>query len=184
MSSMREQLVTALVATLTTPPGTVTAPAGLTIHREAMRPVEGDRLPAVVVYWLDCKPLDPNQVITEVSQARLLEYVLTIRVECRASGQPVDQVLDPLAQFVRLVIFNDPSLGGLAIGVREVALQLDAVSKDRVYGALAVDFDFHYYEEPVPLVDPAIGGTLIRVDYPTQIPPTPPNTPQTLTVTS
>lgn len=169
MASRRELIIEALVASLTTPPATVTKPAGLAVHRFAMMPIEQDRLPALVVYWLDCKPVSKDP-ISSVDYLRLQEYTLMVRVECRVSGQPVDQQLDPLAQFARLVIFSDPSLGGLSHSVLEAGIQVDGVAREKVFGAAAVDFEFHYFEEPVPLEDPVLGGNLVEADYPTTIP--------------
>ena len=183
MASHRELIIEALVTALTTPPASVTKPAGLAVHRFAMRPLDVDRLPAIVVYWMDCKPAKAEQVVSSVSYDRLLEYLLTVRVECRAAGEPADQVLDPLAQYARQVVLTDPSLGGLCYGVREAGIQVDAVAKEKVLGAAAVDFEFHYPEEAVPLGDPVLGGNLIEADYPTTITPAvPPTNTDTLIV--
>lgn len=170
MASQREQIVAALMASLTTPPSGVTKPTGLAVHRNALRPLDSDRLPALVVYSMDCKP-SRDQSISSVSQDRLLEYLLTVRIECRVTGEPTDQLLDPLIQFARLVIFTDPSLGGLAYAVRESGILFDGVAKERVFGAAAVDFELSFFENVVPLSDPVMGGNLIEADYPTTIPP-------------
>lgn len=169
MSSRRESLILALVAALETPPVGITKPAGLTVHRFAMLPIEQDTLPALVVYWTACDP-PGNDFLHQPDADRLLEYHLKVRLEARASGDPIDQALEPYCQYLRQVVFSDPSFGGLAFGTREDGIQVDAVDGgNRICAAAACDFTISFYEEPFSVTqDPAIGGVLVHASYPTQ----------------
>lgn len=173
-TSRREDIITALVARLEVPPAEVPKPAGLTVHRFAMLPIEEDDLPAVVVYWTACEPVEKD-FISSPEENRLLLYSLTVRIEARVMGEPLDRKLDPLTQYIRRVIFSDPSLGGLACSAREDSIQVDAVSKAQVYAASASDFVFQYLEEPFTYAEPDF-GVVKRVDYdnfdPTHLDPT------------
>lgn len=164
MSSRRELILAELVSRFTTPPTGITKPIGLMVHRFAMLPIEQDVLPAVVVYWTACDPVEKS-FLGQPDGSRLLLYDLTVRVECRITGEPIDQVLDPVLQYVRQVIFIDPSLGGIAAAAREDAIQIDGLSKERVFGAAAADFVFEYYDEPFIYEEPLLGGPVRRLDY-------------------
>ncbi len=164
MSSRRELVISELVTRFTTPPAPIVAPLGLTVHRFAMLPIEQDSLPAIVVYWTACDPTEKT-FIGQPDGNRLLQYNLTVRVECRITGEPIDQKLDPILQYVRQVVFLDPSLGGIAAGAREDSIQIDGLSKERVFGAAACDFVFEYYDEPFTYSEPLIGGPVRRLDY-------------------
>ena len=171
MSSHRETLLATLVAALTTPPGGITKPTGLAVHRFAMLPFEEDTLPALVVYWMDCTPSKGDEFIHQPDENRLLEYQLKVRVEVRIIGNAtdsVDQALDPFCQFVRQVIFFDPSLSGYAYGCKEDGIKIDTLDKgDQLFYGAAVDFTFAFFDEPFPVTgDPAIGGNLVHASYP------------------
>ena len=164
--SMRESIISAVVAALTTPPGGITAPTGLTVHRFSMLPIEEDQLPAAVVYWISCEPAE-KQFLTAQAMDRMLEYHLTVRVECRVAGEPVDTALDPICQYVRQAIFWDPSLGGLCLGCREDGIQVDALARrEGMLGAAACDFVFSFLESAYTWPEyPALGGVIHRLDF-------------------
>lgn len=166
MSSRREDIVLALISALTTPPAGITKPAGATIHRFSQLPIEQDKLPAILVYWTECIPTEKGWMVAEPDTDRLFEYHLTLRVECRISGEPVDSLLDPLCQYVRQVVFSDPSFGGLARATKEDGIKIDAITADRVYAGAAVDFTVSYYEEPWTKAED-VSGVLVHASYPT-----------------
>lgn len=175
MSSMRERILAVLLAKLETPPAGVTKPTGLVLHRFAMLPIEDDTLPAAVVYWTACDQTQKT-MFAATAMDTLLEYHLAVRVEVRAAGE-TDGVLDDLIQYVRQVVFTDPSLGGLATSAREDGLQIDAVARERTLWAAAVELVFAFLEEPVTWPGEESPGILIRADYPSH------PTEMTLTVT-
>lgn len=176
MTSMRERILGELVTRLETPPAGVTKPTGLAVHRFAMVPIEDDQLPAAVVYWTACDQAGKT-MLAATAMDRLLEYHLSVRVEVRAAGE-TDDILEDLIQYVRQVVFTDPSLGGVATAAREDGLQLDAIAKSRILWAAAVELVFSFLEEPLTWPGEESPGVLIRVDYPTH------PTEETLTVTS
>lgn len=163
MSSMREQILAALLTKLETPPVGVTKPTGLVLHRFAMLPIEDDTLPAAVVYWTACDQT-AKTMFAATAMDTLLEYHLAVRVEVREAGE-TDGVLDALIQYVRAVVFTDPSLGGLAISAREDGLQIDAVARERTLWAAAVELVFAFLEEPVTWAGWESPADLVRADY-------------------
>lgn len=164
MSSMRERILTELATRLNTPPTGVTKPAGMIVHRYAMLPIEDDELPAAVLYWTACDQTQKT-MFAATAMDTLLEYHLAVRVEVRAAGE-TDECLEPLIQYVRQVVFTDPSLGGLATSAREDGLQIDAITKARTLWAAAVELVFAFLEEPVTWPGEESPGILIRADYP------------------
>jgi hypothetical protein len=166
--SRREAILLALVAALTSPAAGITKPTGLTVHRYPMVPIEEDALPAMAVYWTECAPAEKGTFLHAPDEDRLLEYHLTVRVECRVTGEPVDQKLDALCQYARRVVFRDPSLGGEAWGAREDGVRVDALDKGGlVFGGAACDLVFTYFESAFDYPgDPALGGNLIQASYP------------------
>ena len=162
--SMREQLVAAIVARLNAPPAGIVAPEGLTIHRYQLRPLENDVLPAIVVYWMSSDPSEKHFYAASC-QDLLTEYVLAVRFEIRAVGDPVDAAIDPYVQFVRQCIFSDPSIGGLALGARESSLHVDGEDRAKVYASGTLDVDLAFLEEPYTYVETLIGAPIQRLDF-------------------
>lgn len=120
----------------------IAAGSGVTVHRHAMRPIEKDQLPALCIYVVGVKPAQDGQTWG------LREYDLDLRVEVRTTGQPVDQVLDQLIETVQAVMLREPFLGGAAFGVKEGEIQYDALDRDKVYAAAAIDFTVRFCEDP------------------------------------
>lgn len=117
MSSIREQIATALITALSA----VGGPAGLTVHRERTRPIETDSLPAILVYFADEKPKPFDK---QKYRSPLVERTLSVALQCRAQGSQSaspDQALDPVLLWAAQQVFADETLGGLAIGVEEGA---------------------------------------------------------------
>jgi hypothetical protein len=92
MSSIREQIVLAIVAKLS---GSG-KPSGLSVHRERTRPIQDDQLPAILVYAEDD---EPKPIGAQAYHSPLVERQLVIYLEHRAEGSssvPPDAALDPL----------------------------------------------------------------------------------------
>lgn len=116
MSSIREQIVAALVVALSSGSG---APAGLTIHRERTRPIEIDSLPAILIYSEDDTPTTLGaQTYRAPLSEKKLEPVLELRA-AGSSGVAPDQAIDPLYVWAMKAIGADETFGGLANGVEE-----------------------------------------------------------------
>ena len=117
MSSIREQIVVALVAALGG--GGTGSPAGLTVHRERTRPIEADSLPAIMLYADDDVPKTLGQ---QVYASPLTERHLTLALECRAQGTnsvSPDEALDPVLVWAAQTVLANERFGGLASGVEE-----------------------------------------------------------------
>ena len=114
-------------------------PDGVAVHRQALNPLEKDRLPAIVPYLMGMKP-KPNQDTGD----DIREYDAEIRIECRAlgeHGQTMETSLWPMMYHVqRTMLAPPPLLDGWAMGVEETYIQFDAFQKDRTYCAAALDY--------------------------------------------
>ena len=140
MSSIREQILSAIVATL----GAAGAPAGLTVHRERTRPIESDSLPAVMVYAEDDVP---KPFAAQNYRAPLTERQLTVVLECRAQGSlttAVDVALDPIAIWATQQMFADVSFGGLANEVEEGRSAWQSREGDLPVASCAIHFTVKY----------------------------------------
>jgi len=164
--SCRQAITAALVAVLKSPPSGVTMPTGLeasNIHRYALRSLESETLPALVVYRYDNAPVDGGHIAGS-SLNNLILYEVKIRVEIRAIGEPVDEIVEPLEEYVRRCVFADASLGGLAAGCREIAYEVDGVLGNQSYAASYVSLGFLYYEEPYTFTETGADFVLMQTD--------------------
>lgn len=133
--SRREVILQAAEAAL----DTAGKPAGLTIHRHRTRPVEGDQLPAVVLF-------NGVETITrQTVQPPMVERELVFRAEIRGEGEPSDQVLDPYLTWVEQQLTTDPTFTALLIRapeVRHVVWDQQAAKKPKA--AAAIEFAVRY----------------------------------------
>jgi hypothetical protein len=139
-ASIREQILTAIVATL----GAAGAPAGLTVHRERTRPIESDSLPAVMVYAEDDVP---KPFAAQNYRSPLTERQLGVVLECRAQGSlttAVDVALDPIAIWATQQMFADVSFGGLANEVEEGRSAWQSREGDLPVASCAIHFTVRY----------------------------------------
>jgi hypothetical protein len=114
-TSIREQIITALVAALSAGG----SPSGLTVHRERTRPIEIDSLPAIMVYADDDVP---KPLAGQTYRAPLTERQLSVALECRAQGSTSvspDEALDPVLVWAAQTVLANEQFGGLANGVEE-----------------------------------------------------------------
>lgn len=144
MSTQRERIMSAVVAALDAPD----RPAGLTVHRFRARPFGAEALPAMVVF--------PRSERVETSDFMgNQQRTLSLRVECRVTGDVPDTALDPLYAWAVRAILQDEALAGLTMMVREESVLWDAEAADVVYGAAAIDFEITYQTAGD---DPALPG--------------------------
>lgn len=122
-------------------------PDGLLVSRQRSLPLEAKLLPAALVYLVR----ETAERIGALSTVTQRETVF--RVEIRASGEPSDQVLDPLVSWVVQQVMADYELGGLADGVDESGSQwIQEETKDLVIGAVGIDFTVRYQTEVHDLI--------------------------------
>ncbi|HET7552195.1 MAG TPA: hypothetical protein VFK04_12965 [Gemmatimonadaceae bacterium] len=134
MASRRDQILAAVVAIL----NGAGKPADTTVERYRTLPLTTEGA------WILVYPMIEATERAPTPSGRLARRKLRVRCECRAQGEQVDQVLDPLLLWTVKALMADPSLGGVAINVQEEATQWDAEDADKVYGAAAVDFTIDY----------------------------------------
>ena len=141
MSSIREQIAAKVVDLLSAPGGPA---GGLSVHRERTRPIEADKLPAILVYFEDD---EPTPLQKERFQAPLTQRHLNIVLELRAVPDGVsapDQAIDPLYVWAIVQLVANERLGGLAMGITEGPMKWTSKEADRVYAGAALHLVIHY----------------------------------------
>ena len=140
MSSIREQIVSSLVALLEAEG----APEGLTVHRERTRPIEADSLPALLIY---CEDDEPAATDRQTFRSPLVERSLHVVVEARSrvtSPLSPDQALDPLLVWTAQQILQNETMGGLAIGAIEGKANWISKETDVVLAAAIANYHIRY----------------------------------------
>jgi hypothetical protein len=140
MSSIREQIAEKVADLLSAPGG----PTGVTVHRERTRPIEADKLPAILVYFEDD---EPTPLMKQRFQAPLAERHLNLVTELRATPDAVsapDQAIDPLYLWVIAQLITNERLGGLAMGITEGPMKWTSKEADRVFAGAALHMVIHY----------------------------------------
>jgi hypothetical protein len=145
MSSIREQIAAEIIEVLKAPPtGDATPPANLTVHRERTRPIEQDKLPAILVYFEDD---EPTPLEKQKFQAPLTQRHLGVVLEMRAvptTGQAPDEVVDPLYVWAVQQIMSNERFDGLAMGVTEGPMKWTAKEADAILAGAALHLVIHY----------------------------------------
>jgi hypothetical protein len=114
-------------------------PEGLVVERQRSLPINEDLLPAALIYVL-------RETATKIQgRSTVMRREVVIRVELRAAGEPSDQLLDPLRQWVVSQMAVDFKCGGLAKEIEEISSQWDQKAEDLVVGASAIDYRVTYY---------------------------------------
>jgi hypothetical protein len=137
--SIREQILRVVEALL----GAAGKPAGLTVHRQRTRPIEGDTLPAILFYAAD----DDLISVGGADDSPLVERHMNLRVECRAVGTeitPPDAALDPLYVWAVGQLVGKGRLGGLASRVVEGRTEWYSKEGDVAVAAEAIIFTVKY----------------------------------------
>ena len=138
--SIREQIIVAIVALLEADG----APVGLAVHRERTRPIDNDKLPALVIY---CEDEEPTATDKQTFRSPLVERSLHVIVEARAqvigSSSP-DQTLDPLLVWTSSQILQNETIGGLAIGAIEGRTNWISKEADVVVAAAIANYHIRY----------------------------------------
>jgi hypothetical protein len=145
MGSIREQVVTAAIATLSGAEvtGDPPKPAGLNVHRERNRPIEKDTMPAILVYLKE----EESEPIGQQRRAPLTEEVLSLMLESRASGSgsaSPDQALDPVLVWAVYRLLKNESLGGLANGIDKVRTSWNSKEGDVTLASATTHFRIRY----------------------------------------
>jgi hypothetical protein len=134
MSTLRERIIAAVVTALNTGrPSNVPEATRL-----KTTPYEPSQLPAITVYPV-------REEVEDVGGrfGPIVKRALTLRVECRATGDPVDQKLDPmLAWATKALSGND--LGGLVIDIAEAGTEWAVEPAEAVHGIAIADFTALY----------------------------------------
>lgn len=138
--SRRELIIAAAVAAL----GGVGKPAGLSVHRKRMRPMDKDALPSQVVY---ARPgNEASESINRIDiDADQVERHFWLRVESRAIGDPADAAVDELNNWAEQTLLTDSGLRALVFDIEARAIIWDADEKDKVYALAAEDFLVTYF---------------------------------------
>ncbi len=153
--SPREQILADLAAALG-----VGAPAGTTVHRQPMTPIERDQLPALCLYALSFRPQGKG--------SGLRPYDLALRIEVRHVGREPDQLLEPWIAHVQRVLTRKPIFSNRVLQVEEGEVQYDAVAADKTYVAAALDYTATFLHDPSAQEEPfeaPPGAPLTEITY-------------------
>lgn len=144
MASIGEQIVAAMVAALNASPS---KPA--TCYRSRVDAFAAPELPAMVLY-------NVRERIIRKSQHNAYRQ-RTVRLEVLCAGPPpVDALIDPLFIYATQALWNDPSFGGLDLGLEPVAAIWEEAPGYPDVAMAAFDFDFIYVTK---LDDPTQKGS-------------------------
>jgi hypothetical protein len=114
-------------------------PAGLTVNRSRKRPKSISEMPMISVYAIE----ESVKRATENRTSPLVVRDLRVRIVRRAKG--TDDNLDVLRAWSVKAVMADMSLGGITLGIDEVANQWDADdATDQEYSADASEFIVWY----------------------------------------
>lgn len=134
MATLRERIIAAALTALNTgrPPGVPEA------TRLKTTPYEPLQLPAMTIYPV-------REDVEEVGGrfGPIVSRTLTFRVECRATGEPVDQKLDPLLAWATKALAGN-NLNGLVIDIAEIGTEWAVEPAEAVHGIALVDFTALY----------------------------------------
>ena len=143
MASIRERIIAAMAAALDGPE----KPEGVTVHRDRTRPIERDKLPAIVLYAASPDVRTREETVRR-SDHDTVERTFTAMVEGRVVVRPdesPDAAIDPLYVWTVKALRADPTLGGLAMDVRETGTDIIAAEFDKTYAAFGTTFEVVYF---------------------------------------
>ena len=135
MASIREQIVLSRVAAL----GAPGKPAGLRVHRSKRKPIEQDKLPAIVVYQLGEETKRKGG-----DWGPLYEHTFALALEVRVKGEAPDAALDPHIVWAQKTMVGDQTAGGFAKSVEFVGAQWQEAASNQPLGAARLDFIVTY----------------------------------------
>jgi hypothetical protein len=134
MATLRERIIDAVVTALN-----AGRPADVPeATRLKTTPYEPSQLPAMTVY-----PVREDVEDVGGRFGPLVKRALTLRVECRAIGDPVDRNLDPLLAWATKALSGN-DLGGLVIDIAETGTEWAVEPAEAVHGIAVVDFTALY----------------------------------------
>ena len=132
MTTKREQILTAVVATLAG-----TAEVGNRIDRSRVEPCARGESPAIVV-----EPIaDQAQQNTSLPT---LDWSLIVRVAIIVRGNVPDQLADPIVESAHSKLMADLTLGGYAIDVQPQNVGFEMVEADQPAGVITLDYLVRY----------------------------------------
>jgi hypothetical protein len=148
MASLRDALIGAVATALAAASYTVagvptTKPASLTVHRMRKLPIQGDSLPAQVVYL-------GEETITNDGSGRV-QRELQFFVESRVTHPSTDgdTALDPLVKWAVLALRYDYTLGGRCSDILEVRTGWDQEEEAAAFAAAVTEFRAIYFTHDV-----------------------------------
>ncbi|MEK8089232.1 hypothetical protein [Thermithiobacillus plumbiphilus] len=129
-SSVRERLVRAVVARI----GPAIAPTPL--HRQPTVPLSREASPALLLF------IEGDQVLAQANDR--LDRALTLRLVALAREGDAFDVADALIVAAHGALMAEPSLGGLALGVREIDCEWDTEDADSQALAVPARYEIRY----------------------------------------
>lgn len=111
------------------------------IHRDELLKIEEDTLPAIVVYPIIEKIVNPEEVDFENGHERVIQ----LRCEVRTTGSPISSVVSPIADEIARVLITSSELDSKVNRIVYTSVTFDgALGENDTFAAGAVDFEVYY----------------------------------------
>jgi hypothetical protein len=133
--SVREQLLLAVAATLHAPAQAL----GATLHRSPTAPIAREQCPALVLF-------PENEAVVERANDRVTRE-LSLRITALTRAVPPaspETQSDLLIVAAHAALMADVTLGGLALGLKEIETEWDIEDADAVAAAVSVRYRITY----------------------------------------
>lgn len=131
MSSIPEQVVSAIVAALTN----ATA-AGDRVYRSREMAITKGETPCIAVV--------PVNEDSSAFTSSVDECTLTVTVEVHTRGDPFDAAADPLLVDIHRLLTKDAGLSGLVVNFRKKSKSWDAHEADETAGFVLTHYEMRY----------------------------------------
>ena len=127
MSSIRERILSRLVATLEGAPS-----IGCPVYRSRVTPLMRDESPAIIV----------EPVMDQASQPVIpkLDWALTVRISIIVRGDTPDQVADPILEAVHAKVMSDLTVAGYAYDVQPQSTTFELIDADNSAGVVSCEY--------------------------------------------
>lgn len=127
MTTIRENILSTLVATLSSAPS-----IGAPVYRSRVTPLARGEAPAVIV--------EPVQDTANQISIPMLDWAMTVRISIIVRGDIPDQVADPYVSAVHGKVMSDLLVGGYAYDVQPQSTTFELMDADNSAGVVSLEY--------------------------------------------
>ena len=127
MTTIRENILSTLVATLSSAPS-----IGASVYRSRVTPLARGEAPAVIV--------EPVQDTANQISIPMLDWAMTVRISIIVRGDIPDQVADPYVSAVHGKVMSDLLVGGYAYDVQPQSTTFELMDADNSSGVVSLEY--------------------------------------------